>query len=182
MTDDRIIDDSKMLDRRQALKRATAAGAIAGAAWAAPAIKGMTIVPGYAAAAGNSQVKQLVYNGTAQKSLGCFSGAFGTTNQFAVTLGTDGWWNFYFQGCSLGSTESVALRALSPHAADAFQPPTGYKCKFQLVNGPTVLYDTGYVTNPINGIADTGGVIFIGVADYPNGFGDMAWRIICDPI
>ena len=182
MTDEPGTEASRILDRRQALKRATAMGAIAGAAWVAPSIKGTSIVPGYAAAGGTSQLTQLVYNGTAQKSLGCFSGAFGTTNQFAITLGTDGWWNFYFQGCSTGSTESVALAAISPHVADAFQPPTGYKCKFQLLNGVTVLYDTGYVTNPINGTADTGGVIFIGTAAYPDGYGNMPWRIICDPI
>ncbi|MBX7161484.1 MAG: hypothetical protein K1X95_14435 [Acidimicrobiia bacterium] len=176
--DDRVDVGGETHTRREALRKAAVIGAAAGAA----SITGISIVPGVAQAAsgGGGGGPQITANGTADKNgFGCFSGA-GGDDQFLVTLG-DGWWHFYFQGCGL--TESVAL-ADPPGgpSANAYEPPTGYKCKMQLLQGMTVVYDTGYVSNPINGIADTGGYVFIGTGDYPNGYGDMDWQIICDPI
>ena len=116
---------------------------------------------------------------TATKTLGCFGGA-GSNDQFITPLGADGWWHFYFQGC--GATESVALAdPAGPPVANTYQPPTGYKCKMQLISSATVVLDTGYVANPINGIADTGGYVFIGTGAYPNGYGNMSWRSTTDP-
>lgn len=169
--------------RRSALKKAAVIGAAAGAAFAAPAINGTSIVPGFAAAASGGS--QITAQGTADKTAGCFSGA-GGDDSWAIDLG-DGWWDFAFQGCSLGSTESVALwDPPGGHAlGNCYKAPTGYKCKFNLTapgDPSTVRYTTGYVTDPIDGGPDTGGWVFIGTAAYPNGFGDMGWQIICDPI
>ena len=173
--------------RRDALRKAAAIGAVAGVAWSAPAVNGMSIVPGFASAGSVPPLPQISVSGTATKTLtlGCFSGA-GGDDQWLQALGGDGWWHFYFQGCSAGNTESVAL-ADPPGGpvGNAYEPPTGYKCKFNLTapgDPSTVRYSTGYVTNPINGIADTGGVVFIGTAAYPNGYGNMGWNIICDPL
>lgn len=174
--------------RRSALKKAAVIGAAAGAAFAAPAINGTSIVPGFAAAqSGGGGGSQITAQGTATKTIGCFSGA-GGDDSFAIDLGTGmgaGWWDFAFQGCGL--SESVALwDPPGGHAlGNAYEPPTGYKCKFNLTapgDPSTIYYSTGYVSNPINGIADTGGVVFIGTGAYPNGHGDMGWQIICDPI
>ena len=64
-----------------------------------------------------------------------------------MTLG-DGWWHFYFQGCSLGSSESVAL-ADPPGgpSANAYKAPTNYHCRMELLNGTTPVYDTGWVSD-----------------------------------
>ncbi len=168
--------DPNGFDRRQAL-RAALGGAAAAAVFAAPRVEGFSITPTYASAA--SSQPPITATGTATKSVGCFSGA-GGDDQFLVTLG-DGWWHFYFQGCSLGSSESVAL-ADPPGgpSANAYKAPTNYHCRMELLNGTTPVYDTGWVSDPINGIADTGGLIFIGTSAYPNGYGDMNWRITCE--
>ncbi|MCB0978704.1 MAG: twin-arginine translocation signal domain-containing protein [Acidimicrobiales bacterium] len=187
--DNETFDSEDGLSRRDALRKAAAIGAVAGVAWTAPAVNGMSIVPGFASAGSTTEPTeppkpQITAQGTADKTLGCFSGAVGD-DVFMPSLG-DGWWHFYFQGCSLFSTESVALH--DPPGgpfANAYEPPTGYKCKMNLTapgDPSTVRYTTGYVSNPINGIADTGGWVFIGTAAYPNGYGDMGWQIICDPI
>ncbi len=172
-------DEPRDAGRREALRKAAGIGAVTGVAWAAPAINGVSIVPGFAQA--SSSFPPITASGLAQKTVGCFSGA-GGNDQFLVPLGDDGWWHFYFQGCSLASTESVAL-ADPPGgpSANAYQAPTNYRCKMELLQGTTPVYDTGWVTDPINGIADTGGYIFIGTAAYPNGYGDMGWRITCEP-
>ena len=176
-TDPGDTSDTTDVSRREALRKAAGIGAVAGVAWAAPAINGVSVVPGFAEAA--SSQPPITATGTATKSVGCFSGA-GGGDQFLVTLG-DGWWHFYFQGCSLGSSESVAL-ADPPGgpSANAYKAPTNYHCRMELLNGTTPVYDTGWVSDPINGIADTGGLIFIGTSAYPNGYGDMNWRITCE--
>jgi hypothetical protein len=90
---------------------------------------------------------------------GCYSGA-GGNDQFQATFGSGGVWNFFFQGCSALSTESVALAGIpGPNFANAYEPPPGYKCKMILHNGNNgaQIYDTGYVSNPIIGFADTVG-------------------------
>jgi hypothetical protein len=119
----------------------------------------------------------LVYTGVAERSVGCFSGAFGTTNTASQVLGTDGWWNFRFNGCNLGSTETIALNeggAGSPFA-DEFKAPTGYKCRMSIDSTTDV---TPYYTVQIGAVADTGGLIFWNSAtDWPDG--DITWRITC---
>lgn len=40
----------RRMDRRDALRKAAAGAAVVGAAWSAPAVKGLTVVPDYAAA------------------------------------------------------------------------------------------------------------------------------------
>ncbi|MBX7071373.1 MAG: hypothetical protein K1X38_18465 [Microthrixaceae bacterium] len=118
----------------------------------------------------------LTYNGTAERAAGCFSGAFGTTNAFANVLGADGWWNFYFQGCNLGSTETVALHEAGSGSpvGNEFQSPTGYKCRLSIDGGSDA---TPYYTNDI-GIADTGGLIFLSSSyDWPDG--DVSWTVTC---
>lgn len=40
----------RRVSRRDALRKAAAGAAVAGAAWSAPAVKGLTVVPDYAAA------------------------------------------------------------------------------------------------------------------------------------
>jgi hypothetical protein len=180
MTTDQRPTEPKSASRRAAMRTALAAGAVTGAAWAAPAIRGTSLIPGAAGAAGASDLTPITVEGTATKSVGCFGGA-GSNDQFLTTLGTDGWWHFYFQGCGL--TESVALAdPIGGPTANAYQPPTGYRCKMQLISGGSVVYDTGYVSDPINGIADTGGYVFIGTSAYPNGIGNMSWKITCDPV
>ena len=118
-----------------------------------------------------------------EKSLGCYSGAFGTVNSHNATIPGGGHWNFYFQGCSAGNTESVALAAGPPNIANNYEPPPGYKCKMILHNQGTgaQIYDTGFVNNPINGIADTGGVLIIGTGDFPNGQNKVCVVIQCVP-
>lgn len=49
-------------------------------------------------------------------------------------------------------------------------------------NSGAQIYDTGYVSNPINGIADTGGVIFIWPAQFPDGQDKVCVVIQCDPV
>lgn len=171
---------AEAIDRRDAIRKAVGIGAAAGVAWAAPSVNGLSIVPGFAAAASNPE--PIVASGTATKTAFCFSGA-GGDDQFLVPLG-DGWWHFYFQGC--GGTESVAL-ADPPGGpgANAYQAPTGYRCRMVVTNSYGS-HDTGWVTDPINGIADTGGLIFIGTGQFPdNGFASSAattWQITCEPI
>ena len=169
------------LDRREALKKAIGIGAAAGVAFAAPTINGLSVVPGYAAAASNPPEPIVVNGGPADKTLGCYSGALGD-DRFYTALGTDGYFGFMFQGCSLGNTESVALDVLNTPVGDAYKAPTGYRCRFEIISGGSSVYNSGYLNDPINGIADTGGVIFVSPAQFPNGLGTVNWRITCDPL
>lgn len=172
--------------RRDAIKKAGLAAGVAGVAWAAPVINGLSVVP---AVAGAQTTLPPIIEGTptsglcVTKSVGCYSGAFGTVNSHNASISGGGHWNFYFQGCGIGNTESVALAAGPPNIANNYEPPPGYKCKMILHNGNTgvQIYDTGYVSNPINGIADTGGVIFITPAQFPNGQNKVCAVIQCDP-
>lgn len=173
--------------RRDAIKKVGLATGVAGAAWAAPMINGVSVV---SSVAGAQTTLPPIVEGTpisglcVTKSLGCYSGAFGTVNSHNVSISGGGHWNFYFQGCGAGNTESVALAAGPPSVANNYEPPPGYKCKMILHNGNTgnQIYDTGYVANPINGVADTGGVIFISTAQFPNGQNKVCVVIKCDPV
>lgn len=182
MNDDGTTGNQRVTSRREAMRTALAAGAVTSAAWALPAVRGTSLIPGTAAAAGASNLTPITASGTATRSVGCFGGA-GSNDQFLQALGDDGWWHFYFQGCGLGNSESVAL-ADPPGGpfGNAYKPPTGYHCKMQLIWGGNPVYDTGYVSDPINGIADTGGVIFIGGAPFNGHGGNMTWKITCDPV
>ena len=119
----------------------------------------------------------LTYTGVADKTAGCFSGLGGNDDE-QVTLGTDGWWYFGFQGCSLGSTETVALidPAGGP-SADAFKAPTGYQCKLEIVGTAD---STAYFTDKVSSGADTGGLIFLSSSSaWPN---TSTWQITCAPV
>lgn len=165
--------DDASITRRDAMRKAAGIGAVAGAAWAAPSINGMSIVPTFAAAASTAPI---VMTGTATKFLGCFG-----PDSFAVDLthptipANSGWWNFAFQGCTAANTESVRYDFLGGRT-DCYKEPVGYQCKMELLNGTTVVYDTGHIDSTGNQL---GGTIFIGTAAYPNGFGNMNWRITC---
>lgn len=173
--------------RRAAVKKLALGAGVAGAVWAAPAINGTSVVPAVAGA--QTTLPPIIEGGPtsglcAEKTLGCYSGA-GGNDQFQATFGSGGVWNFFFQGCSALSTESVALAGIpGPNIANAYEPPPGYKCKMILHNGNSgdQIYDTGYVSNPINGMADTGGVVFIGTADFPDGQNKVCVVIQCDPV
>lgn len=120
----------------------------------------------------------IVATGSADKTLGCFSGAVGD-DAYQVTLGADGWWDFYLQGCSLFSTESVALHdPPGGHFGDAFQAPTGKKCRMDIERADgSVIKTTPYYTNLVGSLADTGGLIFItSDSAWPN---STKWRITC---
>lgn len=166
--------DDASITRRDAMRKAAGIGAVAGAAWAAPSINGMSIVPTFAAAASTAPI---VMTGTATKTLGCFG-----PDQFAVNLthptipANSGWWNFAFQGCTALNTESVRYDYFLGGPTDCYKEPVGYQCKMELLNGTTVVYDTGHIDSTGNQL---GGTIFIGTAAYPNGFGNMNWRITC---
>lgn len=173
--------------RRDAMKKVGLAAGVAGAAWAAPAINGTSVVP---AVAGAQTTLPPITEGTptsglcVEKSLGCYSGAFGTVNSHNASISGGGHWNFYFQGCSLGNTESVALAAGPPNIANNYEPPPGYKCRMTLHDQATgtQIYDTDYVSNPINKpLPDTGGQIFIGTAQFPNGYNKVRAVIHCVP-
>ena len=173
--------------RRAAIKKLALGAGVAGAVWAAPAINGTSVVP---AVAGAQTTLPPIIEGTptsglcAEKTLDCYSGA-GGNDQFQATFGSGGVWNFFFQGCSAFSTESVALAGIpGPNFTNAYEPPPGYKCKMILHNGNSgaQIYDTGYVSNPINGFADTGGVIFITLAQFPDGQNKVCVVIQCDPV
>ena len=118
----------------------------------------------------------LVYTGTATKTVGCFSGV-GGDDRYQVAMGDDGWWNFYFQGCSLASSETVALWGVSgPHFTDAFQSPTGYACMMS-IDGTAD--HTGWLLDSVTNVgnADTGGLIFIASTNaWPN---QTNWTITC---
>ena len=173
--------------RRAAIKKLALGAGAAGAVWAAPVINGTSVVP---AVAGAQTTLPPIIEGTpksglcVEKYLGCYSGLGGKVNSHNATISGGGHWNFYFQGCSIGNTESVALAAGPPNIANNYEPPPGYKCKMILHNGNTgnQIYDTGYVANPINGIADTGGVIFITPAQFPNGQNKVCVVIQRDPV
>ncbi len=173
--------------RRAAIKKLALGAGAAGAVWAAPAINGTSVVP---AVAGAQTTLPRIIEGTptsglcVEKYSGCYSGLGGTTNSHNATISGGGHWNFYFQGCSIGNTESVRLEAGPPDIFNNYEPPPGYKCKMILHNGNSgdQIYDTGYVSNPIIGIADTGGVVFIGTADFPNGQDKVCVVIQCDPV
>lgn len=172
--------DETAVSRRDAIKKAAGIGAAAGVVWAAPAVNGLSVVPRFAAAATGDE--PIVVSGTAAKSSGCFSGAtIGGDDRFFTNLGDDGWFGFYFQGCTLFNTESVALDVQSTPIADAFQPPTGYRCRMTVSNSGGT-FDTGWLNDPINGIADTGGVIFIGTGNFPDSSGSTNWQITCEPV
>lgn len=116
----------------------------------------------------------LTYTGTADKTAGCYSGLLGD-DTFEQSLGTDGWWHFGFQGCTLFSTETVAL--IDPAGGptgDAFQAPTGYQCRFEIVGTSDA---TGYVTNQIGNVADTGGLIFL--ESSSSWSSPTTWKITC---
>ncbi len=173
--------------RRAAIKKLALGAGAAGAVWAAPAINGTSVVPAVAGA--QTTLPPIIEGGPtsglcAEKTSGCYSGA-GGNDQFQATFGSGGVWNFFFQGCSLFSTESVALAGIpGPNFTNAYEPPPGYKCKMILHNGNSgaQIYDTGYVSNPINGSADTGGVIFITPAQFPDGQDKVCVVIKCDPV
>ena len=173
--------------RRAAIKKLALGAGAAGAVWAAPAINGTSVVP---AVAGAQTTLPPIIEGTpksglcVEKYLDCYSGLGGKVNSHNATISGGGHWNFYFQGCGVGNSESVALAAGPPNILDNYEPPPGYKCKMILHNGNTgnQIYDTGYVANPINGTADTGGVVFIGTADFPNGQNKVCVVIQCDPV
>lgn len=116
----------------------------------------------------------IVVNGTAGKTLGCFSGA-GGNDSFSIALGDNGWWDFYFQGCTLGASETVALwdPAGGP-SADAFQAPTGYACRMS-IDGTSD--QTKWFTHSIGSVADTGGLIFLeSSSEWPT---TTNWTITC---
>ena len=105
---------------------------------------------------------------------------------FHQVLGTDGYWDFYFQGCSAFATETIALD--DPPGgpfANAYEPPTGYKCRMSIdgsADGPTPWYSGA--DPQVGSVADTGGLIFFQSSsswssDWPN---PTTWRITCDPI
>lgn len=119
----------------------------------------------------------LEYTGVADKFLGCYSGAAGD-DTFHQVLGSDGYWDFYFQGCSLFSTETVALD--DPPGgpfANAFEAPTGYECKFS-IDGTSD--GTGYYTTQVGTVADTGGLIFLESSSEWSS--PTTWRITCIPV
>jgi len=116
----------------------------------------------------------LQYTGVADKSVGCYSGLLGD-DTFEQALGADGWWHFGFQGCSLFSTETVAL--IDPAGGptgDAFRAPTGYKCRFAIVGTSD---GTGYFTDNVGSAADTGGLIFLESSSEWSS--PTTWRIDC---
>ena len=90
-------------------------------------------------------------------------------------LGTDGWWHFGFQGCTLFATETVAL--IDPAGGptgDAFQAPTGYQCRFEIVGTSDA---TGYATDQLGNVADTGGLIFL--ESSSSWSSPTTWKITC---
>lgn len=121
----------------------------------------------------------LEYTGQVDKTAGCYSGVIGDADDAqAVPIGNDGWWDFYFQGCSLFATETVALWDPPGGATgNAFQAPTGYKCKMS-IDGTSDA--TPYYTTNI-GPADTGGWIFLESAEMltSNWNSPTTWRITC---
>lgn len=123
----------------------------------------------------------LVYTGTADKFWGCFSGPAGD-DAYTIDLGTDGWWDFYLQGCTTLATETVVLH--DPPGApvgDAFRAPSGRQCAMNIerTNG-SVLASTPYYTDRVAPVADTGGWIFIQsdppLVSWPTA---ITWRITC---
>ena len=127
--------------RRAAMKKVGLAAGVAGAAWAAPAINGTSVVPAVA-------------------------GAQTTLPPIVVGNPQDGF---------------CADKTLD---GNAYEPPPGYKCKMKLHNGNTgvEIYDTGYVSNPINApFPDTGGQIFITPAQFPDGQDKVCAVIECVP-
>lgn len=118
----------------------------------------------------------LVYTGTATKSLGCYGGLVTGNDRFEQDLGTDGWWDFGFQGC--GGTESVAL--IDPSGGptgNAFEAPTGYQCTMS-IDGTSD--STNYFTTKVGSAADTGGLIFLSSSSsWPS---TTTWRITCIPV
>ncbi len=180
-------EDCGLSGRRAAIKKLALGAGAAGAVWAAPVINGTSVVP---ALAGAQTTLPPIIEGTptsglcVEKSGGCYSGAFGTVNSHNASISGGGHWNFAFQGCSIGNTESVRLEAGPPDIFNNYEPPPGYKCKMILHNRNTgdQIYDTGYVNNPINGATDTGGVIFISPAQFPDGQNKVCVVIQCDPV
>ena len=157
-TNEEGVEDTN-ITRRDAMRKAAGIGAVAGAAWAAPSINGMSIVPTFAAAASTAPI--------------VMTGAVDLPHP--PIPANSGWWNFAFQGCTLANTESVRYDFLGGRT-DCYKEPVGYQCKMELLNGTTVVYDTGHIDSTGNQL---GGTIFIGTAAYPNGFGNMNWRITC---
>lgn len=179
------LGSSALSGRRDAIKKVGLAAGVAGAAWAAPTINGMSVVPAVAGAQTSSPpivVGATTSGNCVTKFGGCYSGVGGTIDSYGVDLGGGGYWNFDFNGC--GGSESVRLEDIPVGNTDNYKPPAGYKCKMILHNGNTgaQIYDTGYVNNPINGIADTSGVIFITPAQFPNGQNKVCVVIKCDPV
>lgn len=122
----------------------------------------------------NPPLPEIIITGTATKTLGCFSGV-GGDDRYQVTLGDDGWWDFYFQGCTAGADETVALwDPPGGHNADAFQAPTGYACKMTIDGTGD---QTHWFTHSIGSVADTGGLIFLeSSAAWPT---ETDWVITC---
>jgi hypothetical protein len=97
---------------------------------------------------------------------------------FHVDMGADGWWDFGFQGCTTFSTETVALTdPIGAQFADSFKSPTGYKCKLS-IDGTSD--STGFYTNQVGSIADTGGLIFLSSSSAWSS--PTTWRVTCVPL
>ena len=100
----------------------------------------------------------IIVTGKAGKLLNCYLLTNGK-NRFSIALGEDGWWKFYFQGCSLGASETVALDGpIGGFGPDAFQAPTGYACMMSIDRTPD---QTEWLTHSIGSGADTDGLVFI---------------------
>ena len=166
--------DDASITRRDAMRKAAGIGAVAGAAWAAPSINGMSIVPTFAAAASTAPI---VMTGTATKTWGCFG-----PDSFAVDLthptipANSGWWNFAFQGCTALNTESVRYDFLGGRT-DCYKEPVGYQCKMDILGEGDGI---GYNTNKIGAVADTGGLIFINSSSSWSS--PTTWQITCIPV
>ena len=72
--------DARSISRRVALKKAATAASVAGVAWAAPSVKGLSIIPDYSAAALSA-----IHGYTVQIKFGDANGSTypGTNNYFA---------------------------------------------------------------------------------------------------
>lgn len=177
-------ESSDGVTRRRAIKTAAAAGA-AGAAWAAPTLNGVSIVPTVAGAATLQPVQSsaMCFDTTGIWGSNCFPG----TQVRTASIPGGGNVALTVQGCTVPSDGATTRLADYPGTAHDFETPPGYVCRFELTG------DCGTYTEPVANSMPLGwglaGLIISSRPNCPGGLGpgannnrDICWVVKCDPV
>ncbi len=175
------------LARRRAVKIAAGA-AVAGAAWAAPTLNGVSLVPTMAGASTVPPIATpcMSFDTTGTWGSNCFDDTQVRTQPFGPAT-SQGWVALTVQGCTVPGDTATTRLADFPGEAHDFETPAGYVCRFELSG------DCGVATVPVASSMPLGwglaGLIISNKPDCPGGLGpaannnrDICWVVKCDPV